>query len=436
MSAPVPEAAHDLLAFIDASPTPYHAVATCAARLDQAGFSRWVEGEPWPNAAPGTRAYVVRNDGSIVAFIIGTAPLADVGVHIVGAHTDSPNLRLKPVPDVVVTGLRTLAVEPYGGVLIHTWFDRDCSLAGRVAVRQSAGRPKHVLVDCKVPLARTADLAIHLQRELRKDGFKPNAQTQLPPLFGLETCPPVLEVVADRGGADLDPRDIAAFELMLYDVQPSALSGAEQEFVHAARLDNLGSCHAGLSAFMAEADTETPFTRMIAFWDHEEVGSRSAQGAAGTFLQDVLVRLCDGDGNAVRQAIAHSLLVSADMAHAVHPNYVDRHDPGHMPALGGGPVVKWNQNQRYASDAGTAGWFVSLCRDADVPVQQFAVRSDMACGTTIGPISSALLGMPTVDVGNPMLSMHSCREMCATADVPLMIKVLRRFFRPAHEVSA
>lgn len=416
----------DLLAFIDASPTPYHAVAECVARLEAEGFARWEEDEAWPDAAPGTRAYVVRNDASIIAFVTGAAPLAEAGAHIVGAHTDSPNLRLKPVPDVVAHGLRQLAVEPYGGVLIHTWFDRDCSLAGRLAIRGDGGRPHHVLVDCKEPLARVADLAIHLQREIREEGFQPNNQTHLPPLFGFETAPQVIDVVARA--ADVDPKDVVAFELMLYDTQRAAISGAEGEFIHAARIDNLASCHAGLSALLGQADTATPFARAVAFWDHEEVGSRSAQGAAGSFLKDVLVRLAGGDAGAVRRAIRGSLLISADMAHAVHPNYADRHEPGHQPRLGGGPVIKWNQNQSYASDAGTAGWFASLCEAADVPVQQFSVRSDMGCGSTIGPISATMLGMPTVDVGNGMLSMHSCREMCASSDVPLMIRVLERFF--------
>ena len=421
-----PDETRDLLAFIDAAPTPYHAVAECARRLEAQGFTRWDEGEAWPQAEPGTRGYIVRNDASIIAFVAGSGPLADNGARIVGAHTDSPNLRLKPVPDVVAHGLRQLAVEPYGGVLIHTWFDRDCSLAGRLAVRDEAGRPRHVLVDCQEPLARVSDLAIHLQRELRENGFKPNAQQHLPPLFGFETAPQVLEVVASA--ATVDAKDVVAFELMLYDTQAAAISGAEGEFIHAARIDNLASCHAGLSALLATLDETPAFTRAVAFWDHEEVGSRSAQGAAGSFLKDVLVRLSGGDAAAVRQAIRHSLLISADMAHAIHPNYADRHEPGHQPRLGGGPVIKWNQNQSYASDAGTAGWFVSLCEAADVPFQQFSVRSDMACGSTIGPISATMLGMPTVDVGNGMLSMHSCREMCASSDVPLMIRVLERFF--------
>ena len=214
---------------------------------------------------------------------------------------------------------------------------------------------------------------------------------------------------------------------MLYDTQPAALSGADESFVHAARLDNLGSCHAGLTALLAGGEGAAPFTRVLALWDHEEVGSRSVQGAAGPFLRDVITRLAGGP-ESLRRALANSTLISADMAHAVHPNYAGRHDAEHRPQLGGGPVIKWNANQSYSSDADTGGLFASLCERVGVTPQHYSHRNDMRCGSTIGPITAAVVGMRSVDVGNPMLSMHSCREMCAAADVPLMIQVMSAWY--------
>lgn len=425
------DAARDLIGFIDCAPTPYHAVAECARRLEAAGFEALSEAEAWPQE-PGARHYVVRNEGSIAAFERGQARPAEAGFRLVGAHTDSPNLRLKPVADVSAQRLRQLAVEPYGGLLLHTWLDRDLSLAGRVMVRED-GVTRMVLVDFGRALLRIPNLAIHLHRELREKGLELDAQKHAVPVLGLEDAPPLAELLAQelaaQGTARVAPEAIQAFDLMTYDVQPSTLSGVDGAFVHAPRLDNLASCHAALGALLdASAAGAADFTRGVVFYDHEEVGSRSAGGAGGTFLADLLERLSGAGHEALPRAIARSLLVSADMAHAVHPNYADRHEPGHRPHLGGGPVVKVNANQSYASDAATIGHFKALCADAGVAVQHFVTRSDLACGSTIGPISAARLGIRTVDVGNPMLSMHSCREMAATADVAPMIEVLRCFF--------
>jgi aspartyl aminopeptidase len=428
------DAVADLLAFIDRSPTPYHAVAEVARRLAAGAFLPLAEGDPW-DLAPGDRRFVVRGDGSLVAFQVGAVPPADAGFRAIGAHTDSPNLRAKPIADVAREGYRQLAVEPYGGVLLHTWLDRDLSLAGRVTLRGPEG-PSVVLVDFERPLLRVPNLAIHLYREIRTEGLKLNEQDHLLPVVGLEDAPPLRELVAAelraRGTADVGPEALLAFDLMTYDVQPAAASGARGEFVHAARLDNLASCHAAVCALLEAAEAApADFTRLVVLYDHEEVGSRSAGGAGGTLLQDSLERIVSGvKGGApqgLARAVSRSLLVSADMAHAVHPNYADRHEPGHHPVIGGGPVIKTNANQSYASDARTAGTFSDVCAEAGVTPQHFVSRSDLSCGSTIGPISAARVGIPTVDVGNPMLSMHSCREMAGSADVEPMLRVLRVF---------
>jgi aspartyl aminopeptidase len=404
-------------------------------RLRAADFREVSETEVW-ELAPGDRCYAVRNEGSLVAFQVGTACPTDGGFRIVGAHTDSPNLRLKPLADVDAHGYRQLAVEPYGAALLHTWLDRDLSLAGRVTLR-AGDRTRGVLLDFARPLLRVPNLAIHLQRELRTEGLKLNAQQHLVPVAGLEGAPGLAELVAGelraQGIAEVEPGDVLAFDLMTYDVQPSSVSGSSGEFICAARIDNLVSCHAAVTALTtAPAPPDPAFTRAIVLYDHEEVGSRSAQGAAGSLLADALERIVSGfEGGGPQgaaRALARSSLISADMAHAVHPNYADRHEPGHRPVIGKGPVIKQNAGQSYASDASTAGLFAALCARAGVTPQYFVSRSDVACGSTIGPITAARVGIRTVDVGSPMLSMHSCREMAGSADVEPMIAVLRHFF--------
>jgi len=430
----MPELVQDLLAFIDRSPTPYHAVASAIVRLEASGFARRSESDVWDHG-PGTRGYVVRGDGSLVAFEVGTLSPAQAGFRILGAHTDSPNLRLKPRPDLTASGYRQLAVEPYGGVLLHTWLDRDLSLAGRVTVADEA-TVRTVLIDFARPMLRIPNLAIHLNREIKENGLKLNPQTQLVPVVGLEDAPGVRELLATelraQDLADVTPEQILSFDLMTSDTQPSGVIGSRGEFISAPRLDNLASSHAALTALqMSGEGGSAPFTRVVVLYDHEEVGSRSAQGASGTLLVDCLDRIVGGykggEPQGLARALASSSLISVDMAHAVHPNYSDRHEPGHCPVLGKGPVLKVNANQSYATDAETAGLFESLCRQAEVPLQHFVVRSDIACGSTIGPITAARIGIRTVDVGNPMLAMHSCREMAATGDVAPMIDVLRRY---------
>jgi aspartyl aminopeptidase len=430
----------DLMAFLDTSPTPYHAVAEAAARLESAGFRHLREEHAW-DLADGDRCYVTRGGGSLIAFELGTHEPADAGFRIVGTHTDSPNLRIKPRPDVKSHGYRQLAVEPYGGVLLHTWLDRDLGLAGRVSI--AAGEePLTVLVNFRRAIARIPSLAIHLSRELRTDGLKLNEQNHLPPLMGLESGPELAKLLVEefeaRGEESIDEDDILGFDLMLYDLQGAAIGGASDDFLFSARLDNLCSTHSALSALIraGEKNVSSPFTRMIALHDHEEVGSRSATGAGGPFLLDVVDRVSavigKGDSEAKARALAHSRMVSADMAHALHPNYVDRHESGHRPMIGGGPVLKFNASQSYATDAETAAMFASVCRRADVKLQQYVARSDMGCGSTIGPVSAARVGIRTVDVGTPMMSMHSCREMLGTADVAPMIRALTTFLEAAE----
>ena len=430
----MPDAVTDLMRFIDRSPTPYHAVAETARRLREAGFELLQETEPW-SLSPGDRRFVVRGDGSLVAFQAGRTSAVEAGFRVLGAHTDSPNLRIKPLADAEAHGYRQLAVEPYGGVLLHTWLDRDLSLAGRVALRGD-GLPRSVLVDFGRPLLRIPSLAIHLHREVQQEGLKLNAQTHLAPVTGLEGAPRLPELLASelraQGHGDLRADDVVAYDLALYDVQPAAVCGVRGEFLTASRIDNLASCHASVCALLdASASGLADSTRMVVLYDHEEVGSRSAQGAGGTLLSDALERVVSGwkggEPQGLARAVARSVLASVDVAHAVHPNYADRHEPGHRPVIGRGPVLKRNANQSYATDARTAGLIQQLSEASGAGLQHFVSRSDLACGSTIGPISAARVGIPTVDLGSPLLSMHSCREMAGTADVAPMLALLTRF---------
>ncbi len=428
------DAVADLLGFIDRSPTPSHAVAEARRRLQGAGYAEAAAGDVW-DLEPGDRRYLVRGDGSLLAFEVGEVSPALGGFRVIGAHTDSPNLRVSPRADRSAHGYRQLGVEPYGGVLLHTWLDRDLSLAGRVTLGR-AGRTRSERIDFRRPLLRIPNLAIHLQRELREDGLKLNPQLHALPVLGLEEAPPLPELLAAelraQGAGPLRADELLAFDLMAYDLQPSVVSGAAGEFIHAPRLDNLASCHAALCALLeAPSQPSPPFTRAVVLYDHEEVGSRSAQGAAGTLLAESLERIVagskGGEPQGLSRALARSVLISADMAHAVHPNFAEKHEPEHRPQIGRGPVLKVNANQAYASDSRTAGFFTALCRSVGVEPQHFVSRADLACGSTIGPITAARVGIPSVDVGSPMLAMHSCREMAGSADVEPMIAVLRAF---------
>ena len=413
----------DLLQFVNRSPTPFHAVAETVARLESQGYRRLDEAEAWKVDA-GDKVYVVRGGGSVAAFHLGSAPPPEAGFRLVGAHTDSPNLRVKPNPELKKAGYGQLGVEPYGGVLLHTWLDRDLSLAGRVSLADGGAR----LVDFRRELLRVPSLAIHLNRTVNTEGLKLNAQTHMAPILVLNELGEInLRALLAEELGDAKAEDVMGWDLMAYDVQPATRSGRSREFIHAGRIDNLASCHAGLSALLSTGG-DAEMSRGIVLYDHEEVGSRSAQGAASDFLRSCLQRLSGDSTEGFHRAVAKSFLISADMGHALHPNYTDLHEPMHQPVLGGGPVVKINVNQSYATDGESWASFERWARDANVNTQRFVVRSDQGCGSTIGPITAAELGIRTVDVGNPMLSMHSCREVAAASDVPQMIEVMKRFF--------
>jgi aspartyl aminopeptidase len=423
-----------LLSFLDASPTPFHAVSETTRRLRAAGFSELNEADVW-SLAPGGRHFVTRNGTSLIAFICGQQPPAESGCLIVGAHTDSPNLRVKPLPELNRHGYRQLGVEVYGGVLLSTWLDRDLSLAGRVTFDQH-GRIETRLVDFNRPLLRIPNLAIHLNRTVNSEGLLLNAQTHMAPILGLaeHNSQSLNQLLAERltsDGDSVNADQILGWDLCLYDVQKASVSGLYYEFIHSARLDNLASCFAGLQALLEVKSTHAA-TRCIVLYDHEEVGSRSAQGACSPMLRQLLGRVAESYGNhtheAFARAMARSFLISADMAHAIHPNYSDKHEPNHSPVLGKGPVLKLNVNQSYASDGLTLARLEQWARRAEVTLQRYVVRSDLPCGSTIGPLTAAELGIATVDIGSPLLAMHSIREMAAAADVDLLARVLNAYF--------
>lgn len=430
---PSPETlARDLLAFIEASPTPYHAVLECARRLEAVGFHRVDEREAW-SLAPSSRFYVVRGGSSIAAFVVGEKPPHKRGFKLVGSHTDSPCLRVKPKPDVRRHGYLQVGVEPYGGVLYSTWLDRDLSLAGRVVVQNGTPHGDTRLLRIKEPLLRIPNLAIHLDRTVNSEGLKLNAQQHLVPVIGLDRDGAPDELMLDVLSRELSckPAEILGFDLCLYDTQPGVLSGVRKELIHSPRLDNLASCFNAVQALTLAPD-HADATRGVVLYDHEEVGSLSAHGADSTFLRDALERitqaLSGNEASAFSRAVASSFLISADMAHAVHPNYADKHEPNHRPVLGQGPVIKVNSGQSYATDGESFARFAQLCRSVEVAHQTFVTRSDLACGSTIGPITAGMLGMKTVDIGNPLLSMHSIREMAACTDIAALQKVLLAFF--------
>lgn len=406
-------AARDLLDFIDASPSPWHVVATCAARLLDAGFTCLDERERWSLAAGG-RYFVVRGGASLIAFVVGSDP--EQGFRIVGAHTDSPGLRLKPRPALGGDGLLRLGVEIYGGPILATFADRDLGLAGRVCVRSGNDIATHLLA-IDEPLLRLPNLAIHMNRDANEQGLKLHKQNELPLILGLagegEADAQFRTFLAGRLGVKAE--DLLSWELCACDTQKGAFWGAGQEFIASRQLDNLASCHAALSALLATP--ARPHTALCALFDHEEVGSESAGGAAGSFIGDVLARIGNGlDDEGRRVALANSFLVSADMAHAYQPSFPGAYEPGHKLLVNGGPAIKINANQRYSSNAETAARFAGYCRRAGVPCQQYAHRTDLGCGSTIGPLVAARLGIASVDIGAPLWAMHSIRESAGVLD--------------------
>lgn len=416
---PDPRTGDDLRAFVDAAPSPFHAVAEMTRRLTAAGFTELAESDAW-ELAPGDRRFVVRH-GSVIAFRVGSSSPAEAGLRMVGAHTDSPTFRVRPRPDVRQAGYRLIGVEPYGGGLWHTWLDRELTVAGRAVLR--GGRT--ALVHLPGAPLRLPSLAIHLDRGVR-DGLKLDPQRELVPVWSADLTDAADLAAAVAEAAGVAPGDVLAQDLVLADTQPAGTAGADGTWIAAPRLDNLASCHAGVTALVAAPAGAR--TQLLVANDHEEVGSGSMSGARGSFLEDVVARLAaaadPGDVQALPRALARSRLVSADMAHAVHPTRSERHEPAHQPQLGGGTVVKVNANQAYATDAAGAAWFAERCAEASVPFQWFVSRADLPCGSTIGPLTATRLGVPTVDVGAPMLAMHSCRELSSAVDVPLYVDAL------------
>lgn len=427
--------AENLLQFIDASPTPWHAVATVEQRLIAQGFKRCDEAKPWA-LAPGDSAYVIRDDSSMIAFRLGD-PAA--GLKIVGAHTDSPGFRVKPRAAHVRSGMLGLGVEVYGGPIIASFSDRDLTLAGRVLVRSGTGAIEARLLNFERALLRLPNLAIHLNREVNEAGLRFDLQEELPLVLGSAADQlPADEIframIAEN--LQLEPDAVLSWELAVVDVQGGAFFGKDEEFIAAGRLDNLASCHAGLEALLAAKDERS--TQVLALFDHEEVGSQSYKGADGTFLQDTVMRIAEaldcGGESARRRLLARSILLSADMAHALHPNFARYHDAQHAVRLNGGPVIKINAKQRYATDGVGEAYFESLCEQVGIPCQKYVHRNDLPCGSTIGPIAAGRLGVRTVDVGNPMWSMHSARESAGAHDHSMMIKVLTQFYDDTAEL--
>ena len=399
--------AQDLAAFLTAAPTPYHAVAEGVRRLAEAGFTEQPEAGPWEDG-PGGR-YLVR-DGTLLAWFVPEDTPPSTPLRIFAAHTDSPTLKVKPRPDTGSAGWRQVAVEVYGGALWNSWLDRDLGLAGRLARYDGSV----ALVDVRRPLLRVPQLAIHLDRQVNQ-GLKLDPQEHLLPVWGLgaPTEGDLIGFLAAEAG--VNPADVAAHDLVVHELAPPARLGRDEEFLAGPRLDNLASVHAGLCALLAAADDATGVIPVFVGFDHEEVGSNTATGAAGPMLETVLTRLAGGfDARAA--AFAASRCLSVDVAHAAHPNYLGHHDPNHRSLPNGGPVLKVNANQRYATDAPGAAAWQRACRDAGVPSQVFVSKNTIPCGSTVGPILSTRLGIRTVDVGIPILSMHSARELCGVRD--------------------
>jgi aspartyl aminopeptidase len=412
----------DLIAFLGSSPTPYHAVASAAERLANAGYRQVAETDAWDAQPGGT--YVLRG-GAIIAWYVPEGARPETPYRIVGAHTDSPNLRVKPYPDSGAHGWQQVAVEIYGGALLNSWLDRDLGIAGRLSLRDGS----HRLVAVDRPLLRVPQLAIHLDRQVN-EGLTLDRQRHLQPVWGLGK--------ADQGGlirflaqeASLDAHDVVGWDLMTHDVQPPAYLGRDQELLAAPRLDNLLSVHAGTAALASLAGRRLSYIPVLAAFDHEENGSQADTGAMGPLLGGVLERSVFARGGTYddrARAFAGTVCLSSDTGHAVHPNYPERHDPGHQPLPNAGPILKVNVNQRYATDGAGRGIFSAACERADVPWQSFVSHNAMPCGTTIGPITAARHGITTVDIGVAILSMHSARELCGADDPFLLARALTAF---------
>ncbi|RAJ66612.1 aspartyl aminopeptidase [Streptomyces sp. Amel2xB2] len=422
--------ADGLIGFLSDSPTPYHAVRSAAELLEKAGFRQLGETEAWDAAGTGAteggRGHYVLRGGALIAWYVPEGAGPATPYRIVGAHTDSPNLRVKPVPDTGGSGWRQIAMEIYGGTLLNTWLDRDLGLAGRLSLRDGSTR----LVNVDRPLLRVPQLAIHLDRQAN-DGLKLDRQRHMTPVWGLGTPREgdLVRFVAQEAGVPAE--EVVGWDLMAHSVEPPAYLGRDEELLAGPRMDNLLSVHAGALALAEAAATDgLRSIPVLAAFDHEENGSQSDTGADGPLLGSVLERslFARGGGYEDRaRAYAGSVCLSSDTGHAVHPNYAERHEPGHRPTPNGGPILKVNVNQRYATDGSGRAVFAAACERAGVPWQTFVSSNDMPCGTTIGPITAARHGISTVDVGVAILSMHSARELCGVDDPLLLTRCMQAF---------
>jgi len=424
--------AQALLDYIDASPSPWHAVQTSSDILNSNGFKELKEGDSW-SLKPDERYYVKRDGSSVIAFTVGSNSLVDNGFRFIGAHTDSPGLRVKPKPDNQQGKVNRIGVEVYGGPILATFTDRDLSLAGRVHFQQNNNLTSQ-LVHFKKPFLRLPNLAIHMNPKVNSDGLKLNKQTELPLLLSianeqLNNQPHITDLLADE--LKLNANDISAWELHVCDTQAGTLYGINDEFYADSQLDNLASCHSALAALTSNESVQSKQFNVCAFFDHEEVGSSSHKGADGSFLPDVLERIVDSlnvSNEDYKRALSNSFMISADMAHAYQPNFPNAYEPDHKVLVNNGPVIKVNANIRYASNSASQAKFIQLCKQANVPYQQYSHRTDLGCGSTIGPMTSAQLGINTVDVGCPMWAMHSIRESAGVIDHDYMIRVFTQFF--------
>ncbi|MDD3814559.1 MAG: M18 family aminopeptidase [Desulfocapsaceae bacterium] len=421
----------DFFQFLQASPTPFHAVSFMAAKLRESGFHELCETRPCELLA-GNSYFIIRDNGALAAFTLASSNVADPSFRIMGTHTDSPALQIKPLAGKASHSFFQLGVEVYGGPLLSTWFDRELSIAGRVVCRTSEGALTTLLIDFKRPVAIIPSLAIHFDREANK-GHAINKQKELVPILSQITEDDSLNIssiLAEQIQKEHSNRKVEAiisFDLFCYDCQPPSFLGLGNEFISASRLDNLLSCFVGYSAMIeALKDTQADNNRLLICNNHEEIGSLTAAGAKGSFLHSILGRIMPDP--VTRDRTLHgSFFISMDNAHGVHPNFSDKSDPDHTPLLNHGPVIKSNANQSYATTSISGAIYKTIATEAGVTTQDFVMRSDMACGSTIGPQTSALLGIPTVDIGAPTLAMHSIREMTGSHDPFLLYRTINRF---------
>ena len=423
-----------LLDFLDASPVNFLAAKNIAGELERAGYKKLDPREPIGNVKAGDKLYVTKNDSSIYAFHIGRQPMAEAGFPMICAHCDSPTFRIKPNAEMLCEGgIVKLNTEVYGGPIMSTWFDRPLTIAGRVIVRgNNALNPQTLLLHVKRPLLQISNLAIHFNRQVN-DGVKLSKQKDMLPIIGiinneLEKGNLLMNIIC--GELSIKPTDVLDFDLYLADATPACTFGVHDEFLSSGRLDDLSMCFAGLEA-MIDTDT-TDATKVLAIFDNEETGSQTKQGAGSPFLAMMLQRIAQaqsGSAEAWYQAIERAFMISADNAHAWHPNYSEKYDPTNHPVLGGGPVIKFNAAQKYASDAVSAAVFAEICSEAEVPCQRFVNHSDVAGGSTLGNILASSIPLRGVDMGNAILAMHSCRETGSVADHLYTVKAFTQFFK-------